>query len=93
MANIYYSHPSNRRGVLRAVLSTEEGKSLLKGHSAQYAGRDFPTMVREPDGDFAILRLFEGEVTEQWRPGFYWFHEDILRIEEVVQSYNAKDMW
>ncbi len=50
-------------------------------------------MVREPDGDFAILRLFEGEVTEQWRPGFYWFHEDILRIEEVVQSYNAKDMW
>ena len=88
MANIYYSNSLNHSGILRAVLSMEEGRRFLKEHTAQYVGRQFPTSL-SPGVDFAVLRLFEGEMNAEWRAGFYLFEDNILRIEEAVQSCNA----
>lgn len=88
MANIYYSSSLNRHGTLRAVLSSEEGRRFLKAHTAQYFGRQFPTSP-SPGVDFAVLRLFEGEMNEEWRAGFYLFEDNILRIEEAVHSCNV----
>jgi hypothetical protein len=90
MANIYYSHSANRQGTLRAVLSSDEGKFLLNGHSAQYTGPQFPTMGQNMGVDFAVLRVFEGEMSQQWRAGFYRFDEEIIRIEEAVRACDAK---
>lgn len=47
-------------------------------------------MGQDPGTDFAILRLFEGERSEEWRAGFYRFDDGIMRIEEAVLSCNAK---
>jgi hypothetical protein len=88
MANIYYSGSLNRLGTLRAVLSSEEGRRLLKAHSAHYVGQQFPTDPK-PGVDFAVLRVFDAEVNPEWRAGFYLFEDNIVRIEEAVQSCNA----
>ena len=88
MANIYYSNSLNHSGTLRAVLSMEEGGRFLKEHTTQYVGRQFPTSL-SPGVDFAVLRLFEGEMNAEWRAGFYLFEDNILRIEEAVHSCNA----
>jgi hypothetical protein len=87
MPNIYYSQ-SIKRGscILRAVLSWEEGRSLLKLHSVHYAGQQFPTTDQGRAADFAILRIFEEELDEDWRAGFYHFDADIMRIEEALQA-------
>jgi hypothetical protein len=85
MANLYYSHSYNRRGVLRAVLSSDEGGSLLRGHSARYARLQFPT-GQDTELDFAVLRIFEGEMSEEWQAGFYVFEGDLAQIEEAVQA-------
>jgi hypothetical protein len=89
MANVYYSHPSNRLGILRAVLSTEEGRCLLDKHPAQYLGQQFPTTRQDPRPDFAVLRIFEGEVSKQCRAGFYLLEEDIMLVEAEVHSCDA----
>ena len=88
MANIYYSNALHRHGSLRAVLSSEEGMRLLKEHSAHYVGKQFPASP-SPGVDFAVLRVFEGEMNAEWCAGFYLFEDNILRIEEAVQSCNA----
>jgi hypothetical protein len=90
MANVYYSHSTNRQGILRAILSSEEGRFLLNEYSAQYVGQQFPTAGRDPGVGFAVLRIFEGEVSAELRVGFYLFDDDVIRIEEAVRSYNAK---
>ena len=83
MANIYYSYTNNRRGVLRAVLSSEEGRCLLSELPTRYTGQQFPT-GRDSNVDFAALRIFDGEDNEH-RPGFYLFDANLMRIEEVMQ--------
>jgi hypothetical protein len=88
MANIYYSNSLNRHGSLRAVLSSDEGSRLLKEHSAHYVGQQFPGSP-SPGVDFAVLRVFEGEMNAEWRAGFYLFEDNILRIEEAVHSCDA----
>jgi hypothetical protein len=88
MANIYYSNSLNHYGTLRAVLSMEEGRRFLKEHTTQYVGRQFPTSL-SLGVDFAVLRLFEGEMNGEWRAGFYVFEDNILRIEEAVRSCDA----
>jgi hypothetical protein len=88
MANIYYSNSLNRHGSLRAVLSSEEGRRLLEEHSTHYVGQQFPASP-SPGVDFGVLRVFEGEMDEEWRAGFYLFEDNILRIEEAVHSCNA----
>ena len=88
MANIYYSNALHRHGSLRAVLSSEEGRRLLKEHSAHYLGKQFPASP-SPGVDFAVLRVFEGEMNAEWRAGFYLFEDNTLRIEEAVHSCNA----
>jgi len=89
MANVYYSHPSNRLGTLRAVLSTEEGRCLLDKHPTQYFGEQFPTAFQDQRPDFAVLRIFEGEVSTECRAGFYLLEEDILWVEAEVHSCEA----
>jgi hypothetical protein len=84
MANLYYSYPTNRRGVLRAVLSSEEALSLLGEHLILYFGTEFPIRPDER-ADFAVLRIFEGELHEQQRAGFYTFSDDVMKVEESVQ--------
>jgi hypothetical protein len=90
MANLYYSYADNRRGVLRAVLSSEERGHLLKEHAAGYVGLQFPTAFPKPAMSVAILHIFEGEQSADWPIGFYLFAEDIMRIEETVKSCDAE---
>jgi hypothetical protein len=86
MTNIYYSHSFNRQGTLRAALSSEECRQLLKEHPAQYVGQQFPTEGHSSEGDFALLSVSEEGVSEEYAIGFYLFDHDIMRIEEAVQS-------
>jgi hypothetical protein len=89
MANIYYYHSASRgASVLRAVLSPEEGKTLLAELAAGYTGTEFPSRCQETNADFALLRIFDGEMGREWRTGFYRFSDDLWRIEEVVQSFD-----
>jgi hypothetical protein len=89
MANVYFSSSLNRQGALRSVLSSEEGVSLLKRLSNSYAGQNFPTEFNGRP-DFAILRLLDGEANKKWRSGYYLFDQDIMQVEEAVQSYNRR---
>ena len=85
--NIYYCNglANNDLGILRAVLSWEECRSLLKLFSVQYAGLQFPTMTQQDQG-FAVLNLLKGELDDTWRVGFYSFDADLLQIEEWIQT-------
>jgi hypothetical protein len=40
--------------------------------------------------EFAELRIFEGELSEQWRAGFYRFDDDIMKMEQAVQACTAE---
>ena len=59
--NIYYwsSIANDDLGILRAVLSWEETRNLLKLCSAQYAGLQFPTTAQGRASDFAVLRILD----------------------------------
>ena len=85
MANVYYSHPSNRRGILRAVVSSEKVRAMLAEYATQSAGHHFPMTADSANDDFAILQLFEVEASEKFAAGFYLFEEDIERIEAELQ--------
>jgi hypothetical protein len=87
MANVYFSSSLNRQGALRAVLSSEEGVSLLEKFSNSYAGHDFPNEFHGRP-EFAILRLLDGEANKEWRAGYYLLDQEIMQVEEAVQSYN-----
>jgi hypothetical protein len=90
MPNIYYCQSLNRGcGILRAVLSWEEGINLLEQLSFCHTGQQFPTTAQDPAADFAVLRILDEELDEEWRPGFYRFDADIMRIEEVLQACTA----
>jgi hypothetical protein len=89
MTNIYYSHSFNRQGTLRAALSSEECRRLLKEHPAQYVGQQFPTEGHSSEVDFALLSVSEEGVSEEYGIGFYLFDHDIMRIEEAVQSLTS----
>lgn len=85
MANVYYSHPSNRRGILRAVLSLEKVRVILAEYSIQSAGHHFPMTTDTANNDFAILQLSELEASEEFAAGFYLFEENIEQIEAELQ--------
>jgi hypothetical protein len=88
MPNIYYCNglANNGLGMLRAVLSWEESRNLLKLCSVQYAGLQFPTMAQGRASGFAVLRILDEERSDKWQVGFYSFDCDILHIEEWVQT-------
>lgn len=88
MPNIYYwsSIANNGLGVLRAVLTWEETRKLLKLCSVQYAGLQFPTAAQGRASDFAVLRILDEERADKWQVGFYSFDGNILQIEECVQT-------
>ncbi len=91
MPNLYYCQSTNRSlGILRAVLTWDQGRSLLSQHAVHYAGQQFPTTARDRAADFAVLRIFDEELDEEWRAGFYRFDADIMQIEEAVQACTAK---
>jgi|SRR5689334_22508906 len=85
MPNMYYCSLAHH-GMLRAVLSWEESRNLLKLYSVQYAGLQFPTMTQDRASDFAVLRILDEEGNDKWQVGFYSFDGDILQIEEWVQT-------
>jgi hypothetical protein len=87
MPNIYYCNglANNDLGILRAVLSREECRNLLRLFSVQYAGLLFPTMTQRDQG-FAVLNMLKGEPDDIWRIGFYCFDADLLQVEEWVQT-------
>jgi hypothetical protein len=91
MSNIYYCRaPNSVSSSLRAVLSMEQAKCLLKKHSAQYSGQQFPPQDQNQGSDFAVLRIFDECLGDKWRAGFYRFDADIMRIEEAVQACTVK---
>lgn len=90
MANLYYSQSVNCQGTPRAVLSSNEARCLLNGLPAQYVGQQFPATSQEPGPDFALLRIFEEEMNEEWRAGFYRFEDDLTQMEEAVQACIAE---
>ena len=88
MANIYYSYANNRQGVLRAVLSPVSSRCLLDTLSKRYAGLEFPT-GNDSRRDFALMRLFEGEASEEYRPGFYLFDDDLGPVDEALKHLTS----
>ena len=90
MANIYYSYPSNRRGILRAVLASEAARFLLEGYPHKYVGQEFPAAGDDQREDLAVLRVIAGEADEEFQPGFYVLDEDIMYLEKELQSLNTK---
>ena len=88
MANIYYSYANNRQGVLRAVLSPVSSRCLLDTLSKRYAGLEFPTGNDSPR-DFALLRLFEGEASKEYRPGFYLFDDDLGPVDAALKHLTS----
>jgi hypothetical protein len=88
MPNIYYRSglANSDLGILRAVLSWEESRNLLKLCSVQYAGLQFPTIAQDRASDFAVLRILDEERNDKWQVGFYSLDGDILQIEELVQT-------
>lgn len=85
MPNLYFCE-SIKQSMLRAVLSREEAMSLLGHHSANYVGQGFPTKEKGRATNFALLRVFDAEANKNWRPGFYRFDADIMRIDEALQA-------
>jgi hypothetical protein len=83
---MYYSHPSNRRGILRAVLASEAAKFLLEGYPHKYVGQEFPAASADHLEDIAVLRVIAGELGDQFQPGFYVVDEDIIYLEEELNS-------
>jgi hypothetical protein len=91
MSNIYYCQPSKHGwGMLRAVLSLEEGKRLLKLHTSRYVGQEFPVSTLDSAADFAVLRIFDEEPNDGWRVGFHRFDAELGRIEETVRACTTK---
>jgi hypothetical protein len=92
MANIYYFQPVDRHSVLRAVLSTEECTRVLDGHghSARYVGQQFPVMGQDVKVGFAVLRIYQGEMSDERRAGFYRFDDGIMQIEEAIQACTSE---
>jgi hypothetical protein len=92
MPNIYYYCQSGKRGrgMLRAVMSMEEGKCFLKLNASHYIGQEFPATDVNSAPDFAILRVLDEETTEEYPVGFYRFDADIERIEEAVRACTTK---
>jgi len=76
--------------MLRAVLSGEEAKSLLKLQTAHYTGLEFPKMTPDRKADFAVMRIFETELHGEWRAGYYCFEADVDGIEVAIQTCTAK---
>jgi hypothetical protein len=90
MANIYYSYPSNRRGILRAVLISEAVRFLLKEYPHKFVGQEFPLGGADDREDIAVLRVFAGEPDAEFQPGYYVLDKDIIYIEEALQSLDSK---
>lgn len=89
--NIYYCHSINPGpGILRAVLSGEEVRNLLKDLSVHYVGQQFPALAQDQTGDVAIIRILDEELGEEWQAGFYCFDANIMRVEEAIQASTAK---
>lgn len=86
MPNVYYCNglANNDLGILRAVLSWEECRNLLKQCSVQYAGLQFPALAQGRAS--AVLRILDEEREGKWQGGFYSFDGDLLQIEEWVQT-------
>jgi hypothetical protein len=76
--------------MLRAVLSLEEGKRLLKLHTSRYVGQEFPVSTLDSAADFAVLRIFDEEPNDGWRVGFHRFDAELGRIEETVRACTTK---
>jgi hypothetical protein len=88
MPNLYFCQPhAKNQGMLRAVLSLNECKRLVNGHSATYLGEQFPHFsdTNASGADFALLRVVEGETNPDWRPGFYKLESDLNDINEALR--------
>lgn len=91
MSNIYCCQPSKHGwGMLRAVLSLEEGKRLLELHASRYVGQEFPISILDSAADFAVLRIFDEEPNEGRRVGFHRFDAELGRIEDTVRACTTK---
>ena len=83
MPNLYFIQSGSNSGILRAVLSREEGRALLRRHAADYAGRKFPEAA---ESNCALLRIFDEEADKAWRAGFYRFAVDVMQIEQALRE-------
>lgn len=75
-------------GMLHAVLSWEESQCLLGLYSARFIGDQFSNASADLAGDidFAVLRIFDEEVDEERRAGFYHIGADIMQIDEALKG-------
>ena len=87
MPNLYFIQSGSNSGMLRAVLSREEGSALLRSHAADYVGREFP---KAAESKGVLLRIFEEEADKTWRAGFYHFAADLMQIEEALREPTAR---
>jgi hypothetical protein len=86
MPNLYFCQPhAQNQGMLRAVISLADCRTLVRPDSATYVGDDFPKVVDQNGhkGDFAVLGFSADEANAEWRRGYY-------RIEGDLTDLNAQ---
>lgn len=83
MPSLYFIQSGSNSGMLRAVLSREEGSTLLTRHAADYVGREFP---KAAESNCAVLRIFDEEADKRWQAGFYRFASEVMQIEQALRE-------
>jgi hypothetical protein len=74
--------------MLRAVLSSEDCKTLAKPGSATYLGEQFPAFSNNGHDtrDFAVLKFSAAEANGEWRSGFYRLEGDIMELNAALMK-------
>lgn len=91
MPNLYYCHSKHRGpGILCAVLSSEEGRGLLKEHASHCVEQQFPAIGQNMEAGLVVPRLFEEERNEEWNAAFYRFDNGINQVEAAMHSSSAQ---
>lgn len=82
MPNLYFCQPhAQNQGMLRAVISLEDCRHLVAPDSATYVGDQFPQLGDNgKSADFAVLSVSQEEADAEWRPGYYRFEADLMKL-------------
>lgn len=83
MPNLYFIQSGNNSGMLRAVLSPDEGRALLTRHAADYVGKKFPESA---EANCALLLVFDEEADKAWKAGCYRFAVGVMQIEQALRD-------
>jgi hypothetical protein len=84
MPTLYFCQPrATSQGVLHAVLTWEECKTVLTPDLAHYVGKQFPDVSIQVL-DFALFHVAPAEAEGQWLAGYYRAETDIANLSAKI---------